>query len=361
MPANSYINIKDLLDGTKRLETPDKQIEKQVKNNWDKVGKPIDSLGKLEDLTSRIGGILRDPSLNIDKKAVIAMCADNGIVKEGISQSGQDVTLSVAILMGSGNSSVCRMAKKAGIDVFPIDIGINTDELIKGVLDKKIAHGTKNFVYEPAMTQNQTLKALQTGMDIVKDAKEKGYKLLCTGEMGIGNTTTSAAIAASLLKCPSEIMTGRGSGLSDEGLKKKQKVIKEAITKYDLYNADALKILSCVGGFDIAGMAGVMIGGAAYHIPVVIDGVISSVAALTAVRLLPVVKDYLIASHLSKEPAAGLILSELKTDPIIHANMALGEGTGAVMLCSLLDIALTLYKNSLTYDDLRTEAYKRFN
>lgn len=210
------------------------------------------------------------------------------------------------------------------------------------------------------MTLVECNQAVETGIRLVSECKEKGYRLIGTGEMGIGNTTTSSAVAAALLGCEVEEITGRGAGLNDAGLQRKCDVIRNALKHYDFNPKDTVRILRTVGGLDIAGLVGVYIGGAHYHIPIVMDGVISAVAALVAERLCPGVKEYMIPSHCSKEPAAAKIMKELGVEPVIDARLALGEGTGAVMMFSLLDLALTLYQDSTTFDDIEVEPYERF-
>ena len=343
------------------VKAPEEEIRKKVLSNLDYVAKPLDGLGKFEALTAQIGAIQRTEKIDISRKAVIIMCADNGIVAEGISQSGQEVTLAVVKKMAEKKSSVGKMAGTIGVDTIPVDIGVNHKSKIPGVLDKRICPGTRNFRNEPAMTEKEAIKAIFTGIEMVSDCKEKGYKILATGEMGIGNTTTSSAVAAALLHCEVAEVTGRGAGLSDEKLIHKQKIITEAIDKYGLKEADALRILETVGGFDIAGLAGVCIGGALYHVPIVLDGVISMVAALLAERIVPGTKDYLIPSHKGKEPAMGRLAKELNVKPVIDGNMALGEGTGAVMMFSLLDIALSVYQDRTTFSDINIEQYERFS
>ncbi len=341
------------------FENPSEEYRKKVLDCWDCIAKPLDGMGEFEKLTAQIGAITHTEEIDISKKAVIIMCADNGIVEEGISQSGQEVTLAVTRAMGKKQSSVCKMARRIGADTIPVDIGINTDQNIENVYDRKIRAGTRNFRKEPAMTEAETIRAIVTGMDIVQDCKKNGYQILATGEMGIGNTTTSSAVAAALLRCEAAQVTGRGAGLSAEGLCKKQRIIEEAIAGYDLYHADALTILQTVGGLDIAGLVGVCIGGACYHVPIVLDGVISMTAALLAERICPGVKAYLLASHRGKEPAVYKLERELGVEPVINAGMALGEGTGAVMMFSLLDIALSIYQTKTTFADIRIEQYER--
>lgn len=339
---------------------PSKEIKNQIRANWDAVAKPLDGLGAFEELTAKIGAALGTASFDLKKKAVIVMCADNGIVAEGVSQSGQEVTAAVAASMGKQKSSVGKMAKSIGAEVFPVDIGINCSEKIEGVLDKKIMPGTRDFLEEPAMTEKEVLAAVEVGMELVRQCKGMGFSLLATGEMGIGNTTTSSAVAAALTGCAVEEITGRGAGLSDVGLQKKRKIIMEALKKYDLKKEDTLHILSAVGGLDIAGLAGVFIGGAVCQIPVALDGVISTVAALAAERLVPGTREYMIPSHKSREPAAEYMLKELGLSPVIDASLALGEGTGAVMLFALLDTVMALYETRTTFSDISVEQYVRF-
>ena len=267
--------------------------------------------------------------------------------------------MAVAKSMARKGSSVCKMAQSIGAETIPVDIGINSEESIPGVLDRKVRPGTRNFLKEPTMTEEETVRAIVTGIELVQDCKEKGYGLLATGEMGIGNTTTSSAVTAALLQCEAEEVTGRGAGLTDQGLTRKQQVVRTALETYDLWHADAFTVLQTVGGLDIAGLTGMCIGGALWHIPIVLDGVISMAAALVAEHLFPGVREYLIPSHLGKEPAAVKLADALQLSPVIHAGMALGEGTGAVMMFTLLDMAMSIYGQSATFSEIAVEQYKR--
>lgn len=343
------------------VDAPNEEVYKKILKNWDSIAKPIDGMGSFETLIARIGAIAETEKIDISEKAVIIMCADNGIVEEGVSQFGQEVTVAVAKAMGKGQSCVCRMAKAVGADAIPVDIGINVQERMEGVVSKKVRCGTRNFRKEPAMTEQETIRAIAVGIDMAFLCKSAGYKMLATGELGIGNTTTSSAVAAALLKCEVSKVTGRGAGLDDVGLSKKQKVIEEAIQKYDLYHADALTILQTVGGLDIAGLVGVCIGGARCHLPIVLDGVISMVAALLAERLIPGTKAYYIPSHKGKEPAINLLAKELELEPVIDGKLALGEGTGAVMMFALLNVALSVYQSETTFEKIAIEQYERLN
>jgi len=281
-------------------------------------------------------------------------------VEEGISQSGKEVTLAVAKSMAQKQSSVCKMAQALGAVTIPVDIGIDSREVTDGVRNKKIRCGTRNFRKEPAMTQEEVVKAIAVGMELAAECKDAGYQMIATGEMGIGNTTTSSAVVAALLGCEADLVTGRGAGLNDEGLRKKREVIQESIEKYDLRHKSAFEILRTVGGLDIAGLAGVCIGGAVCRIPVVLDGFISMAAALTAERLFPGVKEYLIPSHKGKEPAVVLLMKALEMNPVIDADMALGEGTGAVMMFALLDMAMSVYREKTGFSDIEVEQYERY-
>ena len=352
-----------------KILPPDKTVYELVKKHWDDVAKPLDGMGDFEDLICKIGAIQKSENVKLDKKALLIMCSDNGIVKEGVSQSDSSVTLSVAKNMARGKSSVAVMAKKNGIDVFVYDVGIDTDEEFEGLINAKIKKGTNDFYIEPAMSEEDALKAINIGINLVKECADKNYDILLTGEMGIGNTTTSAAVCASIILSSVYApdtedlinkLTGRGAGLDDEKFLNKKRIIRESIEKYSLKNADAFTILKTVGGFDIAALTGVCIGSAIYGIPVILDGVITMTAGLVAEKICPGVKDYFILSHKGKEPASNIISETLGLKPVIDSNMALGEGTGAVMMTSLLGDALCVYNNAARFSEIAVENYKRF-
>lgn len=396
----NVIELKEINDLLKiEIDPIDNELYKAVQNKWDAVAKPLNGLGRFEVVFDRIGAIKGSTDFSIKKRAIIAMCADNGVVAEGVSQSGQDVTYTVASFMGKNQSSVGKMASVAGADIIPIDIGINCDDSPEGVINYKVAKGTKNFLREPAMSEEEALKAISVGINLVRKCRDDGYELIGTGEMGIGNTTTSSAIAAAILNCRVEEITGRGAGLDDKGLARKIEVISNALEKYGFMEprssdtcsnisnvtgeeklkvfsnpiycnlkdgkdiedrARCFQILRTVGGLDIAGLVGVFIGGAIYKIPIVLDGIISSVAALIAEKLVPGTKEYMIASHVSREPAAIGVMDDLGLFPVIYGDLALGEGTGAVMMFSLLDVAFSLYESETTFDEMQIEQYERF-
>ena len=341
-----------------KIISPDAQIYAQVKASWDKIAKPLDGLGQFETMFAQIGAITGSSSLSIEKKVILTMCADNGIVAEGVSQSGQEVTAVVAGFMGQQASSVGKMARRAGVDVIPVDIGINTKETLPGVRDCKVMQGTRDFLQEPAMTEEEALQALSVGIDLVRECKDKGYQLIGTGEMGIGNTTTSSAVASVLLGKRAEEVTGRGAGLSSEGLQRKIRVIRQALEKNRPDPGDVLDVVAKVGGYDIAGMCGLFLGGAIYRIPVLIDGFISSVAALCAVRLAPLAGKYLFASHCSKEPGGKRVLDALGMSAMIVCDLSLGEGSGAVAAVPLLEMGLDVYRKMSTFEEIQVEQYQ---
>lgn len=337
-----------------KITGPSMEYKSMVKAVWDGIAKPVNGLGQFEEIISRIGAITETTEVDISKRAVIVMCADNGVAEEGISHYGYEMTAVIAGELVKGTTSVSRMALRANTEVLPVNIGIHQKEEITGLIQRRVACGTKNFRQEPAMSEEEAIRAIEIGIEIVKECREKGYSILATGELGMGNTTTSSAMAAGLLGCRAEEVTGVGAGLSREAFIHKHEVIKEALEKYQFQKEETLRILKTVGGLDIAGLTGVFIGGALYHVPVVIDGVISAVAALTAERLVPGAKEYMIPSHLSKEPAAKWLLEELGLPPVIDASLALGEGTGAVLMFPLLDTVLSVYEGSSTFDDINS-------
>ena len=326
--------------------------------HWDTVAHPLNSLGLLEDAVVRIAGASGTAAVDITKRAVVAMCADNGVVAEGVTQSGQDVTAIIAENMGRGTSSVCRMGRVAGADVVPVDIGVAVPVTVGKILQRNIRRGTADLAVEPAMSRAECERAILVGVEVVKDLVDQGYRLLATGEMGIGNTTTSAAVASVLLGREAEEVTGRGAGLSTEGLRRKVDAIRRGIAVNRPDASDPVDTVSKVGGLDIAGLMGVFLGGALYHVPVLIDGFISSVSALAAARLCPAALDYILASHASNEPAGKMVLEALGLEPFLYARMCLGEGTGAVAVIPLLDMALAMYREMSSFSDINIDAYE---
>ena len=358
----------DLDSALKKIIPSDKIIMGESIKRWDRIAKPLRSLGSLEEAIVKIAGISRNINVDISKKALIIMCADNGVVREQVTQTGSEVTAIVAENFTKKKATVSIMAGVSKTDIFPVDIGIEKDmensineneEVIPfRILNRKISYGTKNLYVGPAMTREETIEAIEVGIDLVGDLKNKNYSIIATGEMGIGNTTTSSAIASVLLDVPVELMTGTGAGLSSKGLERKINVIKQSIEVNKPNRNDPLNVLAKVGGLDIAGLVGVFIGGAVSKLPIVIDGFISAVAALIAVKIEPLVLDYILPSHVSKEPAGEIILKELGLTPFINCGMFLGEGTGAVAVFPILEMACNVYTDMSTFAEVDIEEYK---
>ncbi len=341
-----------LLEQIKNGKKLDRAAMDKARARWQEIAKPVGSLGTFEEMLVQLAGISARPDLTIDKRAVIVMCADNGVLAQGVAQTPGEITAVMADFIARERSSVCIMAKKAGAAIITVDIGMNSRLANSTILDRHIADGTADMSLGPAMSREQLEKAVQVGIDLVRDCQAQGYQILATGEMGIGNTTTSSAVAAILMQRPVEEVTGRGAGLSDEGLQRKIDAIKRAISVNKPDPADALDVLQKVGGFDLAGLCGVFLGGAIYGLPIIVDGFISATAALAASRILPAARDFMIASHVSAEPASRAVLAALDLVPVISAGMRLGEGTGAVAVLPLLDMTLAVYQDLMTFADI---------
>lgn len=344
-------------DLSARIAPLDAVTLRAARDKWNAVAKPIGSLGAFEAMVEKIAGLVGDIDFRLDKRAVLVLCADNGVVAQGVSQSQPDITTIIAGSVACGISSVCKMAQTANIDAFSVDMGMLDPSDTPGVIDRSVSRATKDITQGPAMTRDQAVQAVLIGVDLVSEFKGRGYQIIATGEMGIGNTTTSSAMAAAFLGLPAEEVTGRGAGLSDAGLQRKRDAIARALRVNEPDASDALDVLAKLGGFDIAGMVGLFIGGAVYRVPIIIDGFISALAAYTAARLCPECRCAMLGSHVSAEPGARMLLQELNIEPVINAGLRLGEGTGAVLLPPLLDAAMALY-NGTTFDATGMDAYE---
>lgn len=350
------------LDETLRLIQPtNKKTEELSRKRWLTVAKPLMSLGRLEELISKIAAITGDAEAPCGKKGLIIMCADNGVVDEGVTQCGREITAMVTENFRKRAASVCIMAKRAGCDIFPVDIGVERDVDGVSVPEEKVRYCTGNIAKGPAMTRGETVRAIEVGINKTAELKNAGYELIATGEMGIGNTTTTAAVLSVLLGEKPERMTGKGAGLSGEGLKRKIAAVKSAIEVNEPDPEDVIDVLSKVGGLDIAGLCGVFLGCAALRLPVIIDGVISAAAGLCAAGLSKTALGYMLPSHISKEPAFRLAIDALGLVPYIDCGMFLGEGSGAVALMPLIDMAAGVYHEMQTFSSWDREGYKLFD
>ena len=343
--------MSKLAELLKTIEPIDEKMCQAAREKWDEIGKPLRSLGRLEDMVIQLAGVTRSLNPRVDEKAVLIFCADNGVVEEGVTQTGSEVTAIVSENFTKGIATINSFARVAGARTFPIDIGINRDmSHVQGMLHRKVAFGTENMAKGPAMTRAQCEQAILVGIDMVKSLKEQGCQLFVTGEMGIGNTSTSSAILSVLEEVPAAEVTGRGAGLTSEGIQHKIKVLEQAIAINRPDKEDILDVMSKVGGYDICGIAGAFLGGAIYHVPVIVDGFISAIGANCAIRLAPLCRDYIFASHCSAEPAGRLALKAIGKEAYIHAGMCLGEGTGGLVGAKLFDFALAAYNETADFE-----------
>jgi nicotinate-nucleotide--dimethylbenzimidazole phosphoribosyltransferase len=280
------------------------------------------------------------------------MAGDHGVVAEGVSAFPAEVTPQMVLNFARGGAAMNVLSRHVGAELVLVDIGVAADlPDIPGLLRKKVAYGTANMAKGPAMTRNEAMRALETGIEIAEDLVAKGAGLLGTGDMGIGNTTPSTAVVAAFSGLKVEEVAGRGTGIDDRRLQLKIQAITRALEINRPDPTDPLDVLSKVGGLEIAGLAGLMIGGAACRVPVMIDGFISGAAALVATRLAPAVKDYLIGSHLSEEPGHRVMMEMIGIKPMLHMQMRLGEGTGAALAMGLVDAALKIINEMATFAD----------
>ncbi|HPW41672.1 MAG TPA: nicotinate-nucleotide--dimethylbenzimidazole phosphoribosyltransferase, partial [Bacillota bacterium] len=315
------------------------ESKKEAAERLDKLVKPIGSLGKLEDIAVKISGITGKQKNSFEKKVTIIMASDNGVAEEGVSAAPQAVTALMTINFLKGITGVCVLSKHAGADIRVVDIGVGSDLEYPGLINRKVRKGTSNMAKGPAMSKEEAISAIETGIEMVSQLVKEGYSLFGTGEMGIGNTSTASAVAMAFLGCSAEEAVGKGVGLTEEGYASKKSVIERAISinKPDPY--DPIDVLSKVGGFDIAGMTGCFLGAAYCRVPIVIDGFISAAAALAAYRINPLVRDYIIPSHLSAEPGYSLVINEIGLEPLLDLNMRLGEGSGCPLAFNIIEAA----------------------
>lgn len=347
----------ELFERTKAGITPAYEGSmKEAAERLDKLAKPIGSLGKLENLAIKISGITGKQSNSFDKKVTIIMAADNGVVEEGVSSCPQSVTTIQTLNFLKGVTGVCVLSKHAGADIRVVDIGVSDDLDCPGLVNRKIRNGTSNMAKGPAMSREEAIKAVETGIEMVAQLVAEGYSLFGTGEMGIGNTSTSSAVAMAFLGCSADAAVGKGAGLTEEGYENKKSVIERAIAINNPDSKDPIDVLSKVGGFDIAGMTGCFLGAAYHRVPVVVDGFISAAAALTAYRINPLVKDFMIASHCSKEPGYILAIKALGLEPMLDLDMRLGEGSGCPLAFNIIEAAETVISDMATLEEAMIES-----
>ena len=344
--------MKTIIETARNIPPLNRKYIAKAKERWDRLTKPQGSLGRLEEIVCQLAAIKENLAPSVRKKQVLVFAGDHGVADEGVSAYPQEVTPQMVFNFLGGGAAINVLSNYAGAEVKVIDIGVNYDfKGLTGLIHEKVRSGTRNFIEGPALTAEETSAAIGVGLDLAKLAEEEGVELIATGEMGIGNTTTSSAIAAVLLECDIESMTGLGTGLNSTGRKHKIDIIKRAIEVNKDRLSDPLNVLHTLGGLEIAGLCGLVIGGARHRLPVIIDGFISSVAALVAVKLNPKIIEYLFFSHKSKEKGHHKLLQHLGAKPILDLEMRLGEGTGAALAMMVIEVAVKLYSEMATFEE----------
>lgn len=338
--------LKQTLDAIRPV---DRVVMAAAQREIDYCLKPPGSLGKLESMARQIAGITGQVHNAIRKKAIVVMMADNGVYTEGVAMYPQDITRIGAEFVTTGRMGVNFLARQAGADIIAVDIGIQVDVDLPRVINRKVRHGTANFLKEPAMTREEAIRAIEAGIEVTMDAIDRGYDLIGTGEIGIGNTTASSAVLFAFTGAPIDRVVGRGAGLTDEAFARKKAVVEEAVRRHRPDPDDPLDVLAKVGGLDIAGMVGTYLACAARRVPVVTDGLISNVAALAAMRCKPEAVQYMIPSHISFEPGAKLLKEITGLEPMLDMDMRLGEGTGCALVFTIIEAALRMIEEMGTF------------
>ena len=324
-----------------------------ARERQDQLTKPRGSLGRLEELSIQLAGITANPQPTFEHKTVIVMAADHGVTREGVSAYPADVTPQMVLNFLRGGAAINVLARQANARVVVVDMGVAVDvnDSTGQLIRRRVGAGTANLTQGPAMTREQAEESIQSGIDVASEEISKGADILATGDMGIGNTTSAAAIACTLMNEPPEKIAGRGTGVDDDGLKRKISVIARALEVNKPNSNDALDVLSKVGGFEIGGLVGVMLAAAAHRKPVLVDGFISTAAAMIAAALAPGAREYMIAAHVSQERGHKLMLEWLGLNPLLDLNMRLGEGTGAALAFHLIEASTRILCEMATFGE----------
>ncbi|WP_312653641.1 nicotinate-nucleotide--dimethylbenzimidazole phosphoribosyltransferase [Aminipila sp.] len=353
--------MKTLDEVLKGIKGADEKAVDEAQKHMDSLIKPLGSLGKLETMAVKMAGITGKVNNSVEKKCSIVMVADNGICAEGVAGTPQDITLIQGMNMTKGICGMGVLSAHAGADIKVVDIGIMSDYNNDKVYNKKIKYGTDNFAKGPAMSREEAVKAIEVGIEMVELAVSEGYQLIGTGEMGIGNTSSTSAVFMTMTGESSENAVGKGGGLTDEALIHKKQVISDAIKLNNPDPKDPIDVIAKVGGLDIAGMVGCFLGAAYFRVPIVIDGVISALSAYVAAQMNPSVKDFIFSSHKSKEPVYDLIFKELEMEPILEMDMRLGEGTGCALAFHIISASCAVMNNMATFDDIKYDQSYRID
>jgi nicotinate-nucleotide--dimethylbenzimidazole phosphoribosyltransferase len=349
----------ELLNSTLQgIEPLNKDAMKKAWDRLDSLTKPIGSLGELENIIAKMAGITGKVHNKINKKNVVIMCSDNGVEEEGVSNCPKSVTATVTNNFTRKITGVYVLSKFAGSDITIVDVGVDANFNNPKIINRKIAYGTMNMMKGPAMTREQTIKAIEVGIETIDDLVREGYDLFGTGEMGVGNTATSAAILSVFSGLTVDMAVGKGSGITEEQFINKKRVVTKAIEVNQPDKNDVIDVLTKVGGFDIAGLCGCFLAAAKNRVPIVIDGFISGAAALCAYKLNPLVKEYIFPSHLSAEPGAAFAMKEIGLKPMLNLNMRLGEGSGCPLAFNIIEAALFTMDNMGTFEEATLDSKK---
>lgn len=341
-----------LLDTTTaRIEAPDEDAARATQRAFDFKTKPRGSLGRLEELAARVAAIRRVPKPMPEPAAIVVVAADHGIARDGVSAYPQEVTAQMVANFAAGGAAICVLARAAGARLVVVDAGVAEPVANDDVLDLRIGPGTADSSIGPAMTREQATMSLERGIALANQLTGEGIAIVALGDMGIGNTATSSAIVASLLRRDAADVIGRGTGLDDEGLRRKVGVVRQALTINAPDPADPIDVLARVGGFEHGVLAGLILGASAANVPVVLDGFVVGAAALLAARIAPLATGAMIASHLSPEPGHAIVLQALGLSPLLDLRMRLGEGSGAALGLQLVNDALLLLRDMSTFAD----------
>ncbi len=344
--------VNTLQDILNNIRPVDQELQDKTQKRLDNLTKPPGSLGRLEELARRYVTITGNEYPNIKKKVIYTFAGDHGVTQEGVSAYPKEVTYQMVYNFLRGGAGINVLANHTGTEVRVVDMGVDyIFEDAEGLIKKKISMGTQNMASRPAMRREECIRALTAGIELAYEAHKEGVDILGTGEMGIGNTTPSSAITAVLTGKPVELVTGRGTGINDESYRHKIKVIEQSIAINRPDRSDPLDVLAKVGGFEIAGIAGLIMGAAVCRIPVVIDGFISSAGALVAVSLKREISQYLFASHLSVEKGHQAILEMIGIHPLFDLNLRLGEGTGACLAINLIEAGVKILTDMATFGE----------
>ena len=342
--------MKRLNEIISRIEKIDYSLNKETQTRLDNLTKPQGSLGKLEDLARHVVEITRTKSPKLKNKVVFTLASDHGVTEEGISLFPKEVTAQMVNNFLEGGAGINVLAGHVGARVIVVDMGVAVDfEPKPNLILKKVAYGTKNIARGPAMTRDEAIQSIENGIEVFEEEFNKGIDIVATGEMGIGNTTSASAIASVITGALVKDVTGRGTGISDDSLANKIEVIKKAIEINTPDKDDGIAVLSKLGGFEIGGLAGIILAAASRRIPIVVDGFISSAAALIAYKIEPKVKDYMIAAHCSVEKGHIIVWNYLGLKPILDFNLRLGEGTGAALAMSIVDAGVKILSEMATF------------